>query len=298
MFLTKLDLNLKSPKTTNWLRNPYNVHRRLWMAFPDLKDKNNKKDSPFLYRFDLNQRKDTVESRILVLSEMRPNWENAFTDHPALLNPPQMKEDINPNLFIKVGSIFRFSLIANPTKKIINYRTLFEEELKEYPKEYSPSNHKLYLEGKQKLMELVSTLPSDKREAFRLEMKKKQLKNMKKVGIYEAEEQIEWLKRQGANSRSPDRGGGFELLQTEVKNEKGDLGYWNSVFSHRQEFSRFQITQKKDRESGKTHTIKIHTVTFSGFLRITDKEKFKIAYAKGIGSGKAFGCGMLLLARP
>lgn len=295
MFLTNLELNVRSRKTANWLRNPYNVHVDLWKAFPS--DSTKKQEAPFLYRFDLNQKETSIQPRILVLSEIQPDWTKVFTNQPVLLGIPQVKDNIDPNSFIKVGAVFRFSLVANPTKKILNYRSLFQEELKAYPQEYSRTNHKEYLEGKKKLEELVAALPQEKKDAFRFEKKNKQSKNMKKVGIYEEQEQIDWLKRQGNNSRNPEHSAGFELIQTEVKNESGEIGYWNSAFSYGQNFSKFQITEKKDRETGITHNIKIHTVTFSGILRITEPKKFKTAYTKGIGSGKAFGCGMLLLAR-
>ncbi|EMY78014.1 CRISPR-associated protein Cas6/Cse3/CasE, subtype TIGR01907-like protein [Leptospira weilii serovar Ranarum str. ICFT] len=294
MFLTKLELNVKSRKTADWLRNPYNVHKDLWKAFPS--DPAQKQEAPFLYRFDLNRNETSIQPRILVFSKIKPDWNDAFADRPVLLGIPQVKDNIDPNSFIQEGAIFRFSLIANPTKKILNYRALFEEELKDYPKEYSRAKHKEYMVGKRKLEELVAALPQEKKDSFRLEKKKKQLKNMKKVGIYEEQEQIEWLKRQGNNPRSADYSAGFELIQTEVKNQKGETDYWNSAFTHGQEISRFQITQKKD-EAGIIHDIKIHTVAFSGVLRVTNPGDFKRAYAQGIGSGKAFGCGMLLLAR-
>lgn len=295
MFLTKLDLNIQSRKTANWLRNPYNVHVDLWKAFPSTKGQ--KKEAPFLYRFDLNQKETSIQPRILVLSEIKPNWNHSFENLPILLGQPQVKEISGLDDFIKVGATFRFSLIANPTKKIIDYRKLFQEELANYPKEYSRSNQKEYLEGKKKLEELVKTLSEEKKDNFRLEKKGKQLKNMKRVGIYDEQDQINWLKRQGNNPRSPEHSGCFELIQTEVKDEKGEVGKWDSALSYGQEISKFQITQKTEKETGKKHDIKLHTITFTGILRVTNAEAFKQAYTNGIGSGKAFGCGMLLLAR-
>jgi CRISPR system Cascade subunit CasE len=274
------------------------VHVDLWKAFPS--NKGEKREAPFLYRFDLNQTEISMQPRILVLSEIEPNWNHSFENLPILLNQPQVKEISGLDDFVKVGATFRFSLIANPTKKIIDYRKLFQKELNDYPKEYSRSNQKEYLAGKDKLQELVDSLPQEKKDAFRLEKKGEkmnQLKNMKRVGIYDEQEQIEWLKRQGNNPRSPEHSGGFELIQTEVKDEKGEVGKWDSALSYGQEISKFQITQKTEKETGKKHDIKLHTVHFTGILRVTNAEQFKQAYVNGIGSGKAFGCGMLLLAR-
>ena len=41
----------------------------------------------------------------------------------------------------------------------------------------------------------------------------------------------------------------------------------------------------------------IETFIFQGHLKITDAEKFLKLYRKGIGAGKAYGCGMLILAK-
>lgn len=39
------------------------------------------------------------------------------------------------------------------------------------------------------------------------------------------------------------------------------------------------------------------TLDFRGFLEVTDAERFKSALAQGIGSAKAFGCGLVLVRR-
>ena len=40
----------------------------------------------------------------------------------------------------------------------------------------------------------------------------------------------------------------------------------------------------------------LYSVDFTGILNVTDREKFKQAVAQGIGKGKAFGFGMLVLS--
>jgi CRISPR system Cascade subunit CasE len=47
----------------------------------------------------------------------------------------------------------------------------------------------------------------------------------------------------------------------------------------------------------KRRKIKISTLDFEGILEITDPELFKNALFKGIGSAKAFGCGLMLIKR-
>ncbi|MCT8335187.1 type I-E CRISPR-associated protein Cas6/Cse3/CasE [Leptospira sp. 85282-16] len=93
----------------------------------------------------------------------------------------------------------------------------------------------------------------------------------KRVGIYKEHEQIDWLKRKSEQS-------GFQILNLQL-----DHGEKESA-------------QKKT--DGRTiHNIDLLSVTFSGILRVTNVNAFKQAYCNGIGSGKAFGCGMLLLAK-
>lgn len=45
------------------------------------------------------------------------------------------------------------------------------------------------------------------------------------------------------------------------------------------------------------HRVSIYTVTYEGILKITDKELFKQTLISGMGRGKAYGCGMLTIAR-
>lgn len=300
MFLTKLDLNLQSRKTANWLRNPYNVHIDLWKAFTPKKSEQD--PQPFLYRFDLNQRESYIQPRILVLSNKLPNWNYSFDNKDILKGFPEIKE-ISDLSFIKEGSIFRFSILANPTQKIIDYRKLFEEELKEFPKEYHRRQHDKYMEGKRKLKELVEQLEKinpERLNQFRLERKdknQKQFKNMKKIGIYGESEQIEWLRRQGNNPKLQEMRGGYELLEAKAKDKEGNLVSLFSAYSSEIESKFIQIS-KKDIITKEELTIKLLTVHFTGILRVTNVESFKKAYCNGIGSGKAFGCGMLLLAKP
>lgn len=53
-------------------------------------------------------------------------------------------------------------------------------------------------------------------------------------------------------------------------------------------------------KKGKGHNanqVSLYTVTYEGILEITDVELFKETLTKGMGRGKAYGCGMLTIAR-
>ena len=54
------------------------------------------------------------------------------------------------------------------------------------------------------------------------------------------------------------------------------------------------ITGSKGRES---HCLNLKTALYDGLLTVTDVYLLEKAFSEGIGSGKAFGCGLLSLAR-
>lgn len=263
MYLSQLKLDLRNNTTRNWLKNPYHIHQRLWMAFSDDSQKKDSESAPFLYKFDTNGIPgSSISPRILVFSTKAPDWRKAFGDFSVLEEIPESNniKEISPS-FIQTGISLRFSITANPTKKKKDYRSLFEEELKDFPEICDYSNQNLYLEGKTILEELIKTVTKEQREKLK----------SKKVGLYREQEQLQWIAKRGSEN-------GFEILDVMIESSDNSNAF------------KTKVTEK--------HKIpKIHTVTFSGVLRITDPEKFKTAYTKGIGSGKAFGCGMLLLAR-
>lgn len=54
-----------------------------------------------------------------------------------------------------------------------------------------------------------------------------------------------------------------------------------------------KIESDKDKERPKWHEIRQKVALIEGCLSITDADKFRAAIQNGIGSGKAFGCGLL-----
>ncbi|ABJ76904.1 type I-E CRISPR-associated protein Cas6/Cse3/CasE [Leptospira borgpetersenii] len=265
MFLSQLKLdthNTNNKIVFNWIQNPYNIHQRLWMAFSEYSSKDKPQNSPFLFQLDYNSDPGKISPRILVFSEKLPNWERAFQEFKVLTEIPvgnQIKQ-ISPT-FIQAGAVLRFSLTANPTKKLKDYRSLFQEELEGFPDKFDPSDRVSFLEGKSKLEDLKKTLTKDQIQKLK----------SKRVGIYHEKELLNWLSKKGSDN-------GFSLLDAVVE--------FQSDFS-----------ANKIKGSLSPSIPKIHTVSFSGILKIMDPALFKIAYTKGIGTGKAFGCGMLLLAR-
>jgi CRISPR system Cascade subunit CasE len=61
----------------------------------------------------------------------------------------------------------------------------------------------------------------------------------------------------------------------------------------------WKIFKKRDRSADReeTRNVTIKTVTFSGLLTVTDTELFREALTDGIERAKAYGCGLLTIAR-
>lgn len=85
----------------------------------------------------------------------------------------------------------------------------------------------------------------------------------KRVGLYKVEEQIEWLQRKAAQS-------GFAVLSA--------------------------MPTQQQRTDDRRHSLKFFSVQFDGVLQVTAPESFLHAIQQGIGSGKAFGFGLLSVA--
>lgn len=90
----------------------------------------------------------------------------------------------------------------------------------------------------------------------------------KRVGMYNEEKQYEWLRRRAELV-------GFALVHVGI--------------SRKEEF-----TAKVSKNS---KIMTFYGVQFEGVLQIIDPEKFKMSLKNGIGSGKAFGFGLLSIAK-
>ncbi len=114
--------------------------------------------------------------------------------------------------------------------------------------------------------------------------------NGKRVEVRREDEQIDWLirKGQGMEKGVP---GGFTLLMNKIGDLKGEeqIVPRVNVCSEGKQKGR-----KRDAVCG--HAITHLAVLFEGLLRITDTNAFLETIVRGIGSGKAFGFGLLSVA--
>lgn len=96
----------------------------------------------------------------------------------------------------------------------------------------------------------------------------------KRVGIYREDEQLAWLRAKCASETHPL---GFVPVDVMVLGEDMKHG-------------------SKTDTQGVKHQLQHASALFQGILEITDPEVFREALRNGIGSGKAFGFGLLSLA--
>lgn len=110
-------------------------------------------------------------------------------------------------------------------------------------------------------------------------------RNGKRVELRREEDQIEWLRRKGEQA-------GFELLASKISPGVPDM---RAV----PEPGLGKVTGRRAsaREGGKIRLVTLASVLFEGHLRVTDSGKFlNVSLAQGIGSGKAYGFGLLSIA--
>jgi len=87
---------------------------------------------------------------------------------------------------------------------------------------------------------------------------------------------VEWLQRKGTD-------GGFDIVRGEHDRLLCDVGPNTDI-----------IVRKP---KGNEPPITLTTVDFSGVITVTDGERFQESIQRGIGRGRAFGCGLLSVAR-
>lgn len=99
----------------------------------------------------------------------------------------------------------------------------------------------------------------------------------RRVELRTDEEKITWLKRKGEDA-------GFQLSNVRIKEEVANA----AVHSSLKQFGRRAPGDKK---------MTFGSVVFEGILQVTDAEKFREALKTGIGTGKAYGFGLLSVAK-
>jgi CRISPR system Cascade subunit CasE len=159
---------------------------------------------------------------------------------------------------LKNGQVWRFRLAANPTR--------------------------------------LSPPPADKISDLESKRKNNNRSLWKVMGERTAHYQAQWLIRQSDKH-------GFKLMKvvdTAGEDPHSPSPLEQSTLSETQ--YAFRITNRdrlvfNKRNDERTNRVTLDVATFEGVLKITDLSAFKRALINGIGRGKAYGCGMLTVAR-
>ncbi len=93
----------------------------------------------------------------------------------------------------------------------------------------------------------------------------------KRIGLYTEAEQLAWLARKGEQH-------GFRVLQAQVSRD-------DKI-----------VNERAIQRDGKEHKLELLSIQFDGVLQVTDPDPLIKAVHSGVGSGKAFGFGLLSLA--
>jgi len=115
------------------------------------------------------------------------------------------------------------------------------------------------------------------RLVFRLRANPTVKRDGKRHAWFREEDQITWLQRKACGEGKNATPAGFEILSVRVIPEGTVHG--------------------RKRDNGRAHDLAHFSVLFEGVLEVTHPEQLQNALAQGIGSGKAFGFGLLSLAR-
>lgn len=108
MYLSQLVLDPRARSVLHDLADPYQLHRTIMSAFPSLEPAGER------VLFRLEQQRSEPYLTILVQSHTTPDW-SALDARGYLLQPAAVKVfEAQPT----AGQLFRFRLLANPTKRL------------------------------------------------------------------------------------------------------------------------------------------------------------------------------------
>jgi len=244
--------------------------------------------SLYLSRLLLNARSRQVWSELASPYEMHRTLMHAFEGYLA---------DSKERGREKVGMLFRAEADEQEHHVVVYVQSLVEpdwsflEHLKGYVLD-TPDRSGVSVKD---VSGAYATLQDGQTLSFRLRanptrrignsaVNKPELKG-KRVGLLSEESQVAWLARKG-------RAGGFDLLPVGMAAAPDGAQPPLSVTVR---LEGKQVGRK--REAQQLHAMTHLAVVFDGLLRVTDAGVFRKSLVAGIGSGKAYGFGLLSIAR-
>lgn len=141
---------------------------------------------------------------------------------------------------------------------------------------YEVGQGRYLLGGVDRPKKIGFTLPQGGTYRFRLRanptVKKRRNgnKHSNRIPLVHEQDQIDWLHKKADRH-------GFYLHQFTISDDE-------------------RLTDWIYRDKMTSHKVTVFAIQYEGILQITDQQEFDSAWRKGIGSAKAFGCGLLSLA--
>lgn len=264
MYLSRLVLDIRNRSARRALADCHDLHRLIMTGFPQAsRDGLARAEFGVLFRVEAAT---TAHVPVLVQSGERPRW--AFPEDGTVVRIDGPKPLDAIEAAVVSGARFRFRLRANPTRRI-HSRALQDADLSE-------------LDASGRWRD-PATIPSHERTGVVRRPAREAHAAMagKRVEIRREEERLAWLGRQGRERL------GFELAEARVVPglDAGELGRVPAAVANPA-----GVLRSWDRK------LTLATALFEGELRVTDTGAFREGLARGVGPGKAFGCGLLSLA--
>lgn len=237
IYLTQLVLNARHREVQRDLSDCHNLHCTVLRAFTKAPEGYAARDYfKILHRIEEVQRPRT-RTALLVQSATEPDWTFIPSGYlePGTLPAVKRVDDVYDS--IPSGSVLRFRLRANPTKRVWAINDGADERWKG-----------------------------------------------KRVELRREEDQIAWLIRKGDVDREKSRGG-FDLLDVSIRADG---------VQHIPAIANVSVISGDTVHGRRRGTrLTFGSVLFNGVLRVTDVTAFKGTLTNGIGSGKAYGFGLL-----
>lgn len=277
MYLSRLTLNPRERVTRSWLGDCHQLHRAIMTGFPSVESEAARSELGVLYRVEAPDRDGTIP--VLVQSRVAPAW--AF-ETPAVRAHPALPLDALVGGFA-ASKRYRFRLRANPTRRVHHRATL------------GPDHRELDTRGNwrdagaladHERTGVVRRAYTEPASAWSERADGKRIG--KRVELRREEDRIAWLQR-----KSPEHG--FTLVTLRLLPGIGAVPPRDYVATR---------ADPAPAISGRVHGISttldrrltFATALFEGELEVTDPAAFRDGLEKGIGPGKAFGCGLLSVA--
>ncbi|MBL7991011.1 MAG: type I-E CRISPR-associated protein Cas6/Cse3/CasE [Candidatus Kapabacteria bacterium] len=263
LFFSRITLRESAPISTlrTLMHDGYAPHKTVWQLLSHSPEQKRN----FLFRYDIEPQSGLP--RFYVVSEQKAHDTSGLWNIES--KPYLQPTEPNKPLFA-LGDTFSFSLRVNPTK------TVETNELREYKNQGGrPTNERKDKDHKTRRVDVIWDARCKAKERDPRPPEERSWTNDEVL----LEAATHWL-----SERTPRLG--FELCPNTLLIEQ----YQRDLHPKHQ---RQAVRSREDFSKAK----KFSTLDITGLLRVTDTDTFHTVLAKGIGHGKAFGCGLLLIRR-